>query len=165
MPWHRWYLHIYEKALRDECGYTGYHPVRNFTPKWPRMPRGLLADDRSCTVLGLAKIRVCTGEVAHFQRRSVQLGRQRGEHPARRPHPCPSPGNQRGACAVSAGRRRRLRRHRAVCQHDDQSRPRTTSAGHANGARPGTRLQSSSSEKRCGSGNNPAICQLHHHRQ
>jgi tyrosinase len=27
MPWHRWYVHEYEKALRDECGYKGYQPV------------------------------------------------------------------------------------------------------------------------------------------
>uniref|UniRef100_A0A0B7KKW5 Tyrosinase copper-binding domain-containing protein n=1 Tax=Bionectria ochroleuca TaxID=29856 RepID=A0A0B7KKW5_BIOOC len=26
-PWHRWFLHRYEKALRDECGYKGYQPV------------------------------------------------------------------------------------------------------------------------------------------
>ncbi|CAH0028277.1 unnamed protein product [Clonostachys rhizophaga] len=25
-PWHRWFLHRYEKALRDECGYMGYQP-------------------------------------------------------------------------------------------------------------------------------------------
>ncbi|KAH6632490.1 tyrosinase-like protein [Chaetomium tenue] len=25
-PWHRWFVHQYEKALRDECGYTGYQP-------------------------------------------------------------------------------------------------------------------------------------------
>lgn len=24
---HRYYLYIYEKALRQECGYTGYQPV------------------------------------------------------------------------------------------------------------------------------------------
>ena len=28
MPWHRWFLYSYEKALRDECGYKGYQPVR-----------------------------------------------------------------------------------------------------------------------------------------
>lgn len=27
MPWHRWFVHLYEKALREECGYTGYQPV------------------------------------------------------------------------------------------------------------------------------------------
>ncbi|CAH0045811.1 unnamed protein product [Clonostachys solani] len=25
-PWHRWFLHRYEKALREECGYEGYQP-------------------------------------------------------------------------------------------------------------------------------------------
>lgn len=26
--WHRYYLWTYETALRDECGYKGYQPVR-----------------------------------------------------------------------------------------------------------------------------------------
>lgn len=26
MPWHRWYIYVYETALRDECGFTGYQP-------------------------------------------------------------------------------------------------------------------------------------------
>ena len=25
---HRYFIWAYEKALRDECGYTGYQPVR-----------------------------------------------------------------------------------------------------------------------------------------
>jgi tyrosinase len=29
---HRYYLYIYEKALREECGYTGYQPVRRVLP-------------------------------------------------------------------------------------------------------------------------------------
>jgi hypothetical protein len=29
MPWHRWFVYTYEKALREECGYTGYQPVRH----------------------------------------------------------------------------------------------------------------------------------------
>jgi hypothetical protein len=28
LPWHRWFTYSYEKALRDECGYRGYQPVR-----------------------------------------------------------------------------------------------------------------------------------------
>ncbi|KAK1541032.1 hypothetical protein CPAR01_07021 [Colletotrichum paranaense] len=32
MPWHRWFVHLYEKALREECGYTGYQPYWD----WPR---------------------------------------------------------------------------------------------------------------------------------
>lgn len=24
---HRYFIYVYEKALRDECGYTGYQPV------------------------------------------------------------------------------------------------------------------------------------------
>jgi hypothetical protein len=26
LPWHRYYMHIYETLLRDECGYTGFIP-------------------------------------------------------------------------------------------------------------------------------------------
>jgi len=26
-PWHRWFVYVYERALRDECGYKGYQPV------------------------------------------------------------------------------------------------------------------------------------------
>jgi len=25
---HKYYVYLYEQALRDECGYTGYQPVR-----------------------------------------------------------------------------------------------------------------------------------------
>jgi hypothetical protein len=28
LPWRRWFKYSYEKALRDECGYKGYQPVR-----------------------------------------------------------------------------------------------------------------------------------------
>ncbi|KXH30469.1 hypothetical protein CSAL01_00697 [Colletotrichum salicis] len=26
MAWHRWFVYLYEKVLRDECGYTDYQP-------------------------------------------------------------------------------------------------------------------------------------------
>jgi len=26
LPWHRWFLTLFEKALREECSYTGGHP-------------------------------------------------------------------------------------------------------------------------------------------
>jgi tyrosinase len=26
LPWHRYFVHVWEKALRDECGYTGGQP-------------------------------------------------------------------------------------------------------------------------------------------
>ncbi|KAF2014063.1 Di-copper centre-containing protein [Aaosphaeria arxii CBS 175.79] len=29
--WHRWFLHLYETALRDECGYTGTLPYWDFS--------------------------------------------------------------------------------------------------------------------------------------
>ncbi|KAL0579507.1 hypothetical protein V5O48_002491 [Marasmius crinis-equi] len=30
-PWHRWYLYLYEKALKEECGYKGVHPYWDWT--------------------------------------------------------------------------------------------------------------------------------------
>lgn len=30
LTWHRYFLHLYEKALRDECGYKGYQPYWNW---------------------------------------------------------------------------------------------------------------------------------------
>ncbi|KAL2879822.1 hypothetical protein SGCOL_004866 [Colletotrichum sp. CLE4] len=37
MPWHRWFVHLYEKALRDECGYTGFQPYWDW-PKYASAP-------------------------------------------------------------------------------------------------------------------------------
>jgi len=30
LSWHRYYVHAYEQALRNECGYTGAHPYWNW---------------------------------------------------------------------------------------------------------------------------------------
>jgi tyrosinase len=30
LSWHRYYVHGYEKALREECGYTGHQPYWNW---------------------------------------------------------------------------------------------------------------------------------------
>jgi tyrosinase len=24
LSWHRWFIHLYERALRESCGYTGH---------------------------------------------------------------------------------------------------------------------------------------------
>ncbi|KAF6798247.1 tyrosinase central domain containing protein [Colletotrichum sojae] len=37
MPWHRWFIYLYEKALREECGYTGYQPYWDW-PKYASAP-------------------------------------------------------------------------------------------------------------------------------
>ncbi|KAG6884265.1 hypothetical protein C0993_012695 [Termitomyces sp. T159_Od127] len=43
LPWHRWFLHVYEKTLRDECKYTGPIPYWDWTkdadPKSPEVFR------------------------------------------------------------------------------------------------------------------------------
>ncbi|KAH8646195.1 hypothetical protein BX600DRAFT_390610 [Xylariales sp. PMI_506] len=38
MAWHRWFVHLYKKALRDECGYTGYQPYWDW-PKYADAPQ------------------------------------------------------------------------------------------------------------------------------
>ena len=34
---HRYFIHAYEKALREECGYKGYQPVSFLRVSWTRM--------------------------------------------------------------------------------------------------------------------------------
>lgn len=36
-PWHRHYVQIFEKALREECGYSGYQPYWDWA-KWADRP-------------------------------------------------------------------------------------------------------------------------------
>ncbi|KAK7949298.1 tyrosinase central domain-containing protein, partial [Apiospora aurea] len=36
--WHRWFVYLYEKALRDECGYKGYQPYWDW-PKYADAPQ------------------------------------------------------------------------------------------------------------------------------
>ncbi|GJN69657.1 hypothetical protein PLICBS_003707 [Purpureocillium lilacinum] len=37
-PWHRWFVYVYERALRDECGYKGYQPYWDW-PKYSSAPQ------------------------------------------------------------------------------------------------------------------------------
>jgi tyrosinase len=34
LPWHRWFIHIYEDALVNQCGYTGGLPYWNWVLDW-----------------------------------------------------------------------------------------------------------------------------------
>ncbi|KAK8091708.1 hypothetical protein PG997_002069 [Apiospora hydei] len=36
--WHRWFMHSWEKALRDECGYKGYQPYWDWS-KYAEAPQ------------------------------------------------------------------------------------------------------------------------------
>ncbi|KAM3422209.1 hypothetical protein BST61_g2574 [Cercospora zeina] len=38
LTWHRYFVWTYEKALREECGYRGYHPYIN----WPRLSNSVV---------------------------------------------------------------------------------------------------------------------------
>lgn len=51
LPWHRWFMHSYEKALREECGYKGYQPYWDW-PKYAAAPQDSPIFDGSETSLG-----------------------------------------------------------------------------------------------------------------
>lgn len=51
MPWHRWFVYSYEKALRDECGYKGYQPYWDW-PRYAAAPQDSPIFDGSETSLG-----------------------------------------------------------------------------------------------------------------
>lgn len=38
LAWHRYFVWVYEQALRDECGYTGYQPYWDW-PKYANSPQ------------------------------------------------------------------------------------------------------------------------------
>ncbi|KAL3425732.1 tyrosinase central domain containing protein [Phlyctema vagabunda] len=38
LAWHRWFVHVYETALREECGYKGYQPYWDW-PKYASAPQ------------------------------------------------------------------------------------------------------------------------------
>jgi len=41
LPWHRWYVHVYETALKEKCAYTGSSPYWN----WSRDSRDVYDSD------------------------------------------------------------------------------------------------------------------------
>ena len=46
LPWHRWYVHIFEESLKNKCGYTGVSPYWNWTIGHPGFsPSRLDSDD------------------------------------------------------------------------------------------------------------------------
>ena len=122
LPWHRWFTWSYENALRSECGYKGYQPVRF----------RLLSDHRVSTrprlklintpVLGLAKIRLRASRLPHLRRQRNKSRRQRREHPPRRPRHRGT--RQRPTPRPPSRSRRRLRANRSFCKHDREPRTR-----------------------------------------
>lgn len=50
LSWHRYYVWIYEKPLREECGYTGYQPYREWS-KYIAAPQDNPMFDGSSTSL------------------------------------------------------------------------------------------------------------------
>ncbi|KAK8912748.1 Tyrosinase-like protein orsC [Metarhizium anisopliae] len=50
LPWHRYFLHLYETALREECGYKGYLPYWDW-PKYIENPQKSTIFDGSAASL------------------------------------------------------------------------------------------------------------------
>ncbi|KAF2755872.1 Di-copper centre-containing protein [Pseudovirgaria hyperparasitica] len=51
LPFHRGFLHVWERALREECSYTGYQPYWDI-PRWENDIAGSALFDGSSTSLG-----------------------------------------------------------------------------------------------------------------
>ena len=51
LPWHRYYVWAYEKALREECGYTGYQPYWDW-PEYANNQQASPVFDNSSTSFG-----------------------------------------------------------------------------------------------------------------
>ncbi|MCJ1352127.1 MAG: hypothetical protein MMC33_002111 [Icmadophila ericetorum] len=51
LPWHRMFVYLYEKALREECGYTGYQPYWDW-PEYAYNQQDSPLFDNSSTSIG-----------------------------------------------------------------------------------------------------------------
>ena len=50
--WHRYYVWAYEKALREECGYTGYQPYWNWFSHQDDMTKSPVFDGSDTSMSG-----------------------------------------------------------------------------------------------------------------
>lgn len=55
LPWHRYYLHLYETALRDECGYNGYLPYWNWSKYFENPTKSSIFDGSEYSLSGNGK--------------------------------------------------------------------------------------------------------------
>lgn len=44
LTWHRYFVHLYEKALREECGYKGSQPYWDWTKNWSDLSKSPVFD-------------------------------------------------------------------------------------------------------------------------
>ncbi|KAI4161560.1 MAG: hypothetical protein L6R39_000050 [Caloplaca ligustica] len=54
-PFHRYYVHLYEKALRDECGYKGTQPYWDWTLGWQDPAKSAIFDGSRTSMGGNGK--------------------------------------------------------------------------------------------------------------
>ncbi|KAF2869473.1 hypothetical protein BDV95DRAFT_547863 [Massariosphaeria phaeospora] len=47
LPWHRYFVHAYETALKETCGYAGVIPYWDWSQDWEDMPRAPVWDSES----------------------------------------------------------------------------------------------------------------------
>ncbi|ETS76328.1 hypothetical protein PFICI_11715 [Pestalotiopsis fici W106-1] len=52
LPWHRWFVHLYETALRDECNYTGSMPYWDWTQDSGALPSSPVFSESTETGFG-----------------------------------------------------------------------------------------------------------------
>ncbi|EOO04223.1 putative tyrosinase central domain-containing protein [Phaeoacremonium minimum UCRPA7] len=73
LSWHRYFVFTYEKALREECGYTGYHPYWNWDRYASDPASSPLFNGNASSLSGNSVNGGCvtTGPFANFQ---VNLG-------------------------------------------------------------------------------------------
>ena len=73
LSWHRYFVFTYEKALREECGYTGYHPYWNWDRYAKDPANSPLFNGNASSLSGNSVNGGCvsTGPFANFQ---VNLG-------------------------------------------------------------------------------------------
>ncbi|KAL8730721.1 MAG: hypothetical protein Q9181_004572, partial [Wetmoreana brouardii] len=55
-PFHRYYVHLYEKALREECGYRGTQPYWDWSLSWQDPAHGTVFDGSPTSMGGNGKL-------------------------------------------------------------------------------------------------------------
>ncbi|TPX18286.1 uncharacterized protein E0L32_002795 [Thyridium curvatum] len=73
LSWHRYYVHAYEKALRDECGYAGFQPYWNWD-RYAKDPANSPLFNGNASSLGGNSVNGGCVQSGPFKDMSVNLG-------------------------------------------------------------------------------------------
>ncbi|KAG6876274.1 hypothetical protein C0993_004542, partial [Termitomyces sp. T159_Od127] len=88
LPWHRWFLHVYEKALRDECNYTGHIPYWDWTKDAdPAHPEAFLSSKIFDPIEGFGNLPLVQGPLSSGVFANYQLIFGMGPYPNLTSHP------------------------------------------------------------------------------